>query len=196
MSTFLLCSWPSSILTSGRLTVTEAQQCAEGVAMPPPRLLVLSYLDKWHLLQSLGSQSWKIPKALRVASSSCEKVPLSQAQKVPSSQAWDSCRNARVMQLWQVPCCSWSQQGNGTDLLSAATLWKCLLALLPYGPDPVSTRNRKTLIFPLSSPLTSFIPLMLQKLCMVLQGTLLPVMPTVWGWCACAPMHGELAPLQ
>lgn len=80
----------------------------------------------------------------------------------------------------------WSQQGNGTAL-SAATLQKCLLVFLPSGPDPVSTETRKTLIFPFLSPLTSFLPLVLQKCCMVLQGTLLPVMPAVGGWCACAP---------
>lgn len=119
--------------------------------MPLPRLLALSYLDKWHLLQFLGSQSWKLSKMLTVAAANC--------QKMPSSRAQDGCGNARTMQPRQVTRCSWSQQGNGTALLSAATLQKCLLVFLPFGPDPVYTGNRKTLFFPFLSPLTSFLPL-------------------------------------
>lgn len=118
----------------------------------------------------LGSQSWKLSKALRVAAASC--------QKVPSSRARNGCENAVAMQPWQ-------------DVPSAVRLWKYLQVCLPSGPDTVSTGKIKTLILPFLSALTSFLPLMLQKCSTVLQGALLPAMSAVWACCAC--VHGDLA---
>lgn len=52
--------------------------------------------------------------------------------------------------------------------------WSCLHWQLPDSNFPLF-------------PFTSFFPRMLHKRYVVLQGTPLPVMPAVWGWCACAP---------
>lgn len=60
-------SLSSAVPIPGRLPVTKAHQNAQGLAMPLLWLLALSYLDTWHLLQFLGSQSWKLFRALRVA---------------------------------------------------------------------------------------------------------------------------------
>lgn len=91
-----------------------------------------------------------ILEVLGVAAVSCKREP--------SSWAWDGCGKARAIQLWWVTCCSWTQQGVGTDLLPAVTLWKWLLVFLPYGLDPVSAGNRKTNFpFSVSSHLLSSI---------------------------------------
>lgn len=115
--------------------------------MPLPRLLALSNLDKWHLLQFLGFPSWK-----------CWEWQLSAAKESHHPEPGMAVGKPGQYNCDESQCCSWTQQGVGTDLLPAVTLRKWLLVFLPYGLDPVSTGNRKTNFpFSVSSHLLSSI---------------------------------------